>query len=81
MILTLMPTLNEYQKQTGMDVRDFIPWFAKKVKKHPESIRRWLNGVRTPRDPKTLGQISKASDGVVTANDIMEGAAKKRRRP
>lgn len=51
-----------------------IPQFAARIKRTPETVRRYAVGDRIP-DKKTMPLIAEQTDGNVTANDFFGIAA------
>jgi transcriptional regulator with XRE-family HTH domain len=61
-----MKKLQRYLKKRNLSIQDF----ADGIGKDHETARRYVQGLRTPRDPKTLEAIIKFTDNAVTLEDI-----------
>jgi DNA-binding transcriptional regulator YdaS (Cro superfamily) len=61
--------LSEYLQSTGED----IPSFAKRIKRDVSTVYRIINKQVMP-SRATMHAISKATDGKVTPNDLLDAA-------
>jgi predicted transcriptional regulator len=57
--------LGDHLKRKGITPKAF----AKRVKKNPRTVYRWLDGTRPPTRVQTLKEIEEATDGDVTIAD------------
>jgi DNA-binding transcriptional regulator YdaS (Cro superfamily) len=66
-------------KRPDQRIGDVITAFAKRIKKHPKTVRKYFDGTRRPR-LEEIPLIERETDGQVTFKDWMHPASKETRR-